>query len=94
MAIRPILFQLGSLVITPGAITALAEAGQRPETFLGRHASGDWGEVWRGDEHANEVALRENLRLLSAYRTTRGVTLWVVTEADRSSTCILLPSEY
>lgn len=87
-------FPLGQLVSTPGALSAIEEAGQSPLDFVSRHASGDWGEVDADDKRANDQALIDGERLLSAYRTKRGERLWVITEADRNSTCILLPSEY
>lgn len=65
-----------------------------PIEFVARHVRGDWGEVCEDDKQANEDALRDGDRLLSAYRTTRGVNLWIITEHDRSVTTILLPEEY
>ncbi|KKN39327.1 hypothetical protein LCGC14_0744320 [marine sediment metagenome] len=62
--------------------------------LLRRHASGDWGDLSPDDRKANEEALKNGDRLLSAYHLLSGVKLWVITEADRSSTCILLPDEY
>jgi hypothetical protein len=88
------LFALGQVVATPGALVALEKAGQQPGEFLSRHASGDWGEVPPEDIKENEFTLKHGSRLLSAYRTNAGDKLWVITEADRSSTCILLPEEY
>ncbi len=87
-------FHLGRLAATPGALEALAASGQTAEFFFARHASGDWGEVNEEDHKLNDEALIHGDRLLSAYRTLRGVTLWVITEADRSSTVALLPQEY
>lgn len=87
-------FSLGQIVATPVALRALQEAGQSPEFFLSKHVSGDWGEVCDEDKQANDQALVDGSRLLSAYRTLRGVRIWIITEADRSSTCCLLPSEY
>lgn len=87
-------FGLGVLVATPGALAALRESGQTPADFLKRHARGDWGDVDGHDHKQNEIALRDGGRLLSCYSTRKGVTVWVVTEADRSSTCLLLPGEY
>jgi hypothetical protein len=87
-------FNLGQLVATPGALQALEEAGQSPAFFLDKHLAGDWGEVDADDRRANDEALITGERLLSAYRTLRGTKIWVITEADRSSTCCLLPSEY
>jgi hypothetical protein len=87
-------FSLGRLLLTPGAQSALQEAGQSPLEFLARHARGDWGEVDAHDQRENELSLREGFRLLSAYRTRADAKLWIITEADRSATTILLPSEY
>ena len=87
-------FRLGKLVATPGALAALTEAGQSPMEFVARHVVGDWGECDEHDRQANEDALRNGERLFSVYRTAKGVKIWVITEADRSSTCVLLPEEY
>ena len=87
-------FLLGQLVATPGALDALAESGQSPSDFLSRHVRGDWGEVCEEDKRLNDEALVHGERVLSVYRTLRGVRIWIITEADRSSTCILLPEEY
>ena len=87
-------FQPGTVVATPGAVEALAESGQDAGFFLDKHLSGDWGEVDAGDQMANDQALLDGSRLLSSYRTLKGVVIWVLTEADRSSTCILLPEDY
>lgn len=87
-------FLLGSLVATPGALAAMEEAKQLPGEFLRRHIVGDWGEVDAGDRRANDFDMAHGGRLLSAYTLSTGVKVWVITEADRSSTCILLPEEY
>ena len=92
-------FPLGQVVATPGALEALAEAGQTPEFFLAKHASGDWGEVCDGDKRLNDEALVNGERLLSAYRTLKGVRIWIISEAaddngQRAATSIILPSEY
>ena len=87
-------FRLGKLVATPGAIEALADARQSPMVFIARHLRGDWGDCCPEDAQANDDALRNGERLLSVYRTSIGVKIWVITEADRSSTCVLLPEEY
>ena len=88
------LFTPGHVVATPGALAAIEKSGQQPGDFLTRHVSGDWGEVPSEDIQENELSLQHGFRLLSAYRTSAGEKLWVITEADRSSTCILLPEEY
>jgi len=88
-------FDLGHIVATPGALEALEESGQSPSVFLDRHVQGDWGEVCEEDRLLNDQSVIDGSRILSAYRTLKGSTkLWVITEADRSSTCVLLPSEY
>ncbi|HYX28238.1 MAG TPA: hypothetical protein VE863_06705 [Pyrinomonadaceae bacterium] len=87
-------FALGQTYITPGAEEALMIAGQTGIEFLRRHMSQDWGELSDDDARENELSLREGFRVLSAYRTAKGQQLWIITEADRSSTTILLPDEY
>lgn len=87
-------FSPGQMVSTPGALDALTEANQTPADFLARHLSGDWGELCDEDITANEQALIEGLRLMSAYRTSQDRRIWIITEADRSVTTILLPEEY
>ena len=87
-------FPLGRIVATPGALAALEEAGESPGIFLKRHVTGDWGEVDQPDKQENEFSVAHGFRLLSAYTVTNGTKLWIITEADRSATTILLPSEY
>ena len=62
--------------------------------FLSRHVRGDWGELEQEDKDENQFSLEKGFRLLSSYRTTAGDKLWVITEADRSHTTLLLPEEY
>jgi len=88
------LFTLGQTVATPGAIQALEKAGQLASHFLVKHALGDWGDLCDEDKTANDEALADDLRILSAYRLEDGTKIWVITEADRSSTTVLLPEEY
>ena len=87
-------FPLGRVVATPGALSALEKAEQLPAEFLDRHVNGDWGEVPEADKQENELAVEQGLRILSAYTTSAGDRMWIVTEADRSATTILLPEEY
>jgi hypothetical protein len=87
-------FQLGQMVATPGALDALAEAGQAAFGFIQRHQSGDWGDLSEEDKRENEFSVDKYLRIFSAYHTSKGEKLWVITEADRSVTTLLLPSEY
>jgi len=88
------LFDLGQLVATPGALAALEKTGQNAMEFLSRHVSGDWGDLPGEDKDENSLSLEKGFRLLSSYRTTADDKLWVITEADRSLTTILLPEEY
>lgn len=87
-------FSLGQTVATPGALEALQAAGQEPAALLTRHQAGDWGDLAEEDKRENELSLAQGFRLLSAYHLTAGVKVWIITEADRSATTILLPSEY
>ena len=89
------LFDLGRVVATPGAMDLLVSAGERPARLLERHAAGDWGEVPPEDARENERSLKYGWRLMSSYPVGgAGERVWIITEADRSSTCLLLPSEY
>ena len=85
---------LGQVVATRGALAALDAAGQSFLEFIVRHASGDWGEVCPEDRRANDEALANGERLLSAYSTAKGDRIWIITESDRSVTTLLLPDEY
>jgi hypothetical protein len=88
------LFPLGKLVATPGALEVLAASNQTPTDFLGRHVRGDWGDLSAGDRQINDEAITEGSRIFSAYRTATGAKIWIITEADRSVTTILLPGDY
>jgi hypothetical protein len=91
---RGVLFPLGRLVATPGALQALEASAESTLTYLTRHLQGDWGDLDEEDCKANERALECGDRLLSSYKLKDGSRLWIITEADRPSTTILLPSEY
>jgi hypothetical protein len=83
---------LGRIVATPAALEFLDQS--EIDGALRRHACGDWGEVSAADRAANDAALREGTRLLSVFRARRGRSFWVITEADRSVTTVLLPEDY
>lgn len=97
-------FPLGDIVTTRGATDAFADAaqiegesrtaGEIGYALLKRHWTGDWGDLCEEDVRANDRALIEGTRLLSAYQLATGVKIWIITEADRSSTTFLLPEEY
>lgn len=90
----PIRFQLGRLFMTQGAAEAMEAAGQDPQEFINRHARLERGELCDDDYKENIFSVDKPLRIFSAFKTSRGVRLWVITEADRSATTILLPDEY
>lgn len=85
-------FPLGRLVSTPNALEHIPN----PDIMaaLQRHLTGDWGDVDEHDREENELSLKEGFRLLSVYRSARGVKFWIITEADRSATTVLLPEDY
>jgi hypothetical protein len=87
-------FPLGRVVATPEALGALEKAEQLPAEFLDRHVNGDWGEVPDADKQENELSVEQGFRILSAYTTSAGDKLWILTEADRSATILMLPEEY
>jgi hypothetical protein len=82
------------VVATPDALQALAESDESALAFLVRHSSGDWGTVCAEDAASNDDAIDTDGRILSSYELKSGVTIWIITEWDRSVTTILLPSDY
>jgi hypothetical protein len=90
---------LGQIVATPAALEAIEASGQDPAEFLRRHANKDWGDLDDEDKRLNDEALQDGSRILSAYHTSDGTKLWVITEAEddsgqRAATTVLLPEEY
>lgn len=85
-------FSLGQVVATAQAMATLANTDM--QLALQRHVTGDWGDVGKEDREANEQALLNGTRLLSIYRSSKGVKFWIITEADRSATTVLLPEDY
>ena len=88
------LFELGAVTATPAGLAAVRRSGQSYWSFIARHLAGDWGNVDADDRAANNRAVEAGERLLSSYTTTLGEELWVLSEADRSATTLLLPSDY
>jgi hypothetical protein len=86
-------FSLGPVYATPGALELLKRAGVNAWPLLKRHVNGDWGDVSPEDAQENELSVREGFRILSSYRLA-GEKVWIITEADRSATTLLLPDEY
>ena len=87
-------FPPGRIVATPAALALLSRYGKDSSEYLDKHLSGDWGDLDAHDYRENERALRTGARLFSAYAVSPLNTLWIITEADRLSTCLLLPSDY
>ena len=89
------LFSLGQIVCTPGALQALSAERITGAQLLERHEIGDWGDLGESDRQENTLSVAEGFRILSAYTLSRtNAKIWVITEADRSSTTLLLPEEY
>jgi hypothetical protein len=87
-------FLPGRVVATPAALALLGRYGKNPGEYLDRHLSGDWGDLDVHDYRENERALKTGGRLFSAYAVSPLNRLWIISEADRSSTTLLLPSDY
>lgn len=87
-------FSAGQLESTPRALAKLEASGDSLFTYLQRHLAGDWGDIDDHDRRENEFSLEQGFRLLSAYCISNGVKIWIITEADRTSTTVLLPDEY
>ncbi len=85
-------FTLGRTLITPNARDTLDPVDIL--TAIGRHSSGDWGDVCGEDREENEYSLSRYLRLFSVYHDRNGTKFWIITEADRSATTVLLPEDY
>lgn len=86
------LFRLGRICATPNALATLSQ----PEILSGlqRHQAGDWGDVDQDDRQANDQALKDGTRLFSVYQSANGMKFWIITEADRRVTTVLLPQDY
>jgi hypothetical protein len=87
------LFQLGQIVATPGALALMQETGTNPQKLLNRHVNGDWGDVCKEDAEENDFSVRYGHRILSSYVVGDG-NVWIITEATRECTTFLLPVDY
>lgn len=85
-------FKTGNLFCTPGVLREI-DAADVAAAFL-RHRQGDWGIVCEEDRLENEFSLEHGFRLMSVYESSEGKRFWIITEADRSVTTVLLPEEY
>ena len=90
--VPPALFDVGQIYLTPGARESVSM--EELVVVLNRHMRGDWGDVGEEDRRENDLSVKEGYRLLSSYTTDDGTRFWLITEADRSSTTVLLPDEY
>ena len=88
------LFPPGETVATPDALALLEKANKSALELLSRHLRGDWGDLCQEDKTHNELSLKYGFRLMSSYPVTPTEKLWIITEADRSVTTLLLPEEY
>ena len=88
------LFLLGEVVATPGALDLLDRTATNAHDFLRRHQHGDWGSVPPEDAEENQISVETGCRILSSYFLNDTERLWIITEADRSVTTLLLPDEY
>ena len=89
------IFTLGQIVSTPAALEAMQEANIDPLSLLRRHITGDWGDLDKDSKHLNDLAAeRGGSRIFSAYNIGQKQRIWIITEADRSSTCMLKPEDY
>jgi hypothetical protein len=78
----------------PAALEAMQDAEVNPSDLLTRHVTGDYGDICDEDDGLNDIAIKEGTQILSVYKLTNQLTIWIITKADRSSTCLLLPDEY
>ena len=88
------LFLLGQVVATPGALEVLDKAAIDASQLLQRHQHGDWGVVQAEDAEQNLFSVTNGWRILSSYQVSEDERIWIITEADRSVTTLLLPDEY
>jgi hypothetical protein len=86
------LFRLGRIVATPNALSKLTQ--EDVSSAIQRHQAGDWGDLDEEDRRENDFSLEKGFRILSAYHAQNGTKFWLITEADRSATTVLLPEDY
>ena len=85
-------FLLGQIIVTPKALLRLSQKDIL--VAIDRHQAGDWGDIFLPYRHANDQALRDGMKLVSFYHSSFGVEFWLITEADRSHTTVLMPEDY
>ena len=85
-------FELGQTLVTPAALDQIPD--DEIQTAIGRHENGDWGNLTDEDKAENDWSVENGARILSTYKSSAGTEFWIITEADRSATTVLLPSDY
>lgn len=90
----PGLFELGDIVVTPGALQSFVLAEELPLPYVLRHITGDWGDLPQEDVEANKRAVKGSAQVFSSYKLSTGIKIYVITEGDRSVTTLLLPTDY
>lgn len=93
-AVKGTMFPFGKIAMTPGVAELVSAGVVNPALLLDRHGMGDWSELSADDRAENIYAVNRELRVFSSFALTLDVTVWVITESDRSATTLLLPSEY
>lgn len=88
------LFALGQVVATPGVLNAMTQLDIAPLELIHRHVTGDWGDLDAQDQQQNLLAIRSGMRIFSSYKIGVSAKIWIITEANRSSTTLLLPDKY
>ena len=88
------LFPLGQVISTPAALKTMRATNVEPLSLLCRHIAGDWGNLDQHDKQLNDLAVKDGSRIFSAYHIGPKLRIWLITEADRSSTTVLLPDDY
>lgn len=94
ISIQPVALPLGQTVMTRAVAELVYQGRLDPQQYLRRHMFGDWGDLPNVDKRANQLAVRDGERVLSSYQVTPDLTIWIITEADRSATTLLLPQDY
>lgn len=88
------LFDLGQFGATPGALSTMARLDMSPLDLIYKHITGDWSDMSAEDQQQNRLAISSGMRIFSSYKLGASVKIWIITEADRSSTTLVLPEEY
>ena len=88
------LFSLGKVLLTSATNAMFCEGSLDVSELINRHVSGDWSDMCDDDIESNKDAIANGFRVFSSYKLSESQNIWIITEADRSITTILLPDEY